>query len=217
MELNLIIDILKEVDSFQKTQPAGQKSLEGFRMYLNEKAYENENPRNLTEKFDLKVYDLENEIAKQVIMLGRYSKQLIRKSLEGNSNLVNEDFTYLFRLMDYESLTKMQLIEKNAHEKQSGIEIIKRLVKNGLLVESPDLIDKRSIRISVTEKGKNVFLESMKDITIVSKIMCGKLEEEEKINLLNYLKKLNIFHHTVYTNCKNDELVKILNMVNNAE
>lgn len=214
MELNLIIEILKELDSFQKIQPGSQKSIEDFRMYLNEKAYEKENPRNLTEKFDLEVYDLENEIAKQVIMLGRYSKQLIRKSLEGNANLVNEDFTYLFRMMDYPSLTKMQLIEKNAHEKQTGIEIIKRLVKNALLVESPDQNDKRSTRISVTEKGKKVFLEAMKDITVVSKIMCGKLNQEEKENLLNYLKKLNTFHHTVYTNFKNDKLVKIFQMVN---
>ncbi|MDQ0477712.1 MULTISPECIES: MarR family winged helix-turn-helix transcriptional regulator [Chryseobacterium] len=213
MELNLIIEILKELDSFQKIQPGSQKTLEDFRMYLNEKAYEKETPRNLTEKFDLEVYDLENEIAKQVIMLGRYSKQLIRKSLEDNPNLVNEDFTYLFRMMDYPSLTKMQLIEKNAHEKQTGIEIIKRLVKNGLLIESPDQNDKRSTRISVTEKGKKVFLESMKDITIVSKIMCGKLNGEEKGNLLNYLKKLNTFHHTVYTNFKNEELVRILQMV----
>lgn len=214
MELNLIIELLKELDSFQKTQTGNQKSLEDFRIYLNEKAYEKETPRNLTKKFDLEVYDLENEIAKQVIMLGRYSKQLIRKSLENNPNLVNEDFTYLFRMMDYSSLTKMQLIEKNAHEKQTGIEIIKRLVKNGLLVESPDQNDKRSTRISVTEKGKTVFLQSMKDITIVSKIMCGKLNEDEKENLLNSLKKLNTFHHTVYTNFKNEDLVKILKMVN---
>lgn len=213
MELNLIIEILKELDSFQKIQPGSQKTLEDFRMYLNEKAYEKENPRNLTEKFDLEVNDLENEIAKQVIMLGRYSKQLIRKSLDGNPNLVNEDFTYLFRMMDYPSLTKMQLIEKNAHEKQTGIEIIKRLVKNGLLIESPDQNDKRSTRISVTEKGKKVFLKSMKEITMVSKIMCGKLSGEEKENLLNYLKKLNTFHHTVYTNFKNEELVRILQMV----
>lgn len=213
MELNLIIEILKELDSFQKIQPGSQKTLEDFRMHLNEKAYEKETPRNLTEKFDLEVFDLENEIAKQVIMLGRYSKQLIRKSLESNPNLVNEDFTYLFRMMDYSSLTKMQLIEKNAHEKQTGIEIIKRLVKNGLLVESPDKNDKRSTRISVTEKGKKVFLKSMKDITMVSKIMCGKLNADEKENLLNYLKNLNTFHHTVYTNFKNEELGRIFQMV----
>ena len=216
MELNLIIDILSELDTFQKIQPGAQTNLEDFRLYLNEKAYEKETPRNLTEKFDFEVNDLENEIAKQVIMLGRYSKHLIKKSLENHQDLVNEDFTYLFRLMDYPSLTKMQLIEKNAHEKQSGIEIIKRLVRNGLLVESPDENDKRSTRISVTTKGKKVFAESMKDITMVSKIMCGKLDHQEKENLLDSLKKLNTFHHTIYTNFRNEAPKEILKMVENA-
>lgn len=212
MELDLIIDVLKELDAFRKNHP-NQTGLDDFRLYLNQKAYEKENPRNLTEKFDLDVYDLENEIAKQVIMLGRYSKQLIRKSLETHPDLVNEDFTYLFRMMDYDSLTKMQLIEKNAHEKQTGIEIIKRLVKNGLLAESPDQNDKRSTRISVTKKGKSVFLESMKDITVVSKIMCGQLNKKEKENLLSSLKKLNTFHHTVYSNFKNENTNEILKLI----
>ncbi|MBW8359195.1 MAG: MarR family winged helix-turn-helix transcriptional regulator [Weeksellaceae bacterium] len=213
MELHLIIDILTELDSFQKNHPNSQPSLEDFRLYLNQKAYEKENPRNLTEKFDLEVFDLENEIAKQVIMLGRYSKQLIRKSLENHPDLVNEDFTYLFRMMDYDSLTKMQLIEKNAHEKQTGIEIIKRLVKNGLLAESPDEHDKRSTRIAATAKGKKVFLESMQDITVVSKIMCGQLTTKEKETLLNSLKKLNTFHHTVYSNFKNENTSEILKLL----
>ena len=213
MELNLIIDILTELDNYQKANPNANAGLDDFRLYLNQKAYENENPRNLTEKFDLDVYDLENEIAKQVIMLGRYSKQLIRKSLENHPDLVNEDFTYLFRMMDYESLTKMQLIEKNAHEKQTGIEIIKRLVKNGLLAESPDENDKRSTRIAVTPKGKKVFLESMQDITVVSKIMCGQLNTKEKEALLSSLKKLNTFHHTVYSNYKNENTSEILKLI----
>ncbi len=213
MELHLIIEILTELDEFQKIHPNSHNSLEDFRVHLNQRAYQKENPRNLTDKFDLDVYDLENEIAKQVIMLGRYSKQLIRKSLENHPSLVNEDFTYLFRMMDYESLTKMQLIEKNAHEKQTGIEIIKRLVKNGLFAESPDENDKRSTRISVTEKGRQVFMESMQDITKVSKIMCGRLNQKEKENLLSSLKKLNTFHHTVYSNFKNEDTDEILKLL----
>ena len=216
MDLNLIIEILSELDAFQKSQNSNQLTLEDFRLYLNEKAYERENPRNLSEKYDLQVFDLENEIAKQVIMLGRYSKHLIKKSLENHSDLINEDFTYLFRLMDYPSLTKMQLIEKNAHEKQSGIEIIKRLVRNGLIQESPDENDKRSTRVQVTAKGKKVFQESMKDITVVSKIMCGKLNTEEKEQLLNSLKKLNTFHHTVYTNLRNEDPGEIVKLVDNG-
>src|SRR5690606_16803481 len=204
MELNLVIEILKELDDMQQKHPNMQMTLEDFRVHLNQKSYLKETPRNLTDKYDLDVFDLENEIAKQVIMLGRYSKQLIKKSLEKHPDLVNEDFTYLFRMMDYDSLTKMQLIEKNAHEKQTGIEIIKRLVKNGLLKESRDEKDRRSTRIAVTAKCKKVFTESMQDITVVSKIMCGQLSTTEKQNLLSSLKKLNIIHDTIYNNYRNE-------------
>ncbi|WP_027377869.1 MarR family winged helix-turn-helix transcriptional regulator [Kaistella palustris] len=214
MNIELLIEILKDLQSFEESAAyTNTAKVEDFRNFLNEKAYEKENPTNLTEKYDLEVYDLENEIAKQVILLGRYSKHLIKKALENNSNLVNDDFTYLFRLMDYDSLTKSQLIEKNAHEKQSGIEIIKRLVKNGLISEKPDKSDKRSVRISVTKKGKEVFFETMKDITVVSKIMSGKLNAREKATLLSYLKKLNTFHHTIYLNLRNENLAEIEKLV----
>lgn len=214
MNMKLIITILEQIEEFSKSDSYNNNAdVESFRHFLNQKAYERENPKNITQKNNVEAYDYENEIAKQVILLGRYSKHLIRKSLENHPDLVNEDFTYLYRMMDYDSLTKMQLIEKNAHEKQTGTEIIKRLVKNGLFIEFPDENDKRSVRISITEKGKKVFRESMKDITIASKIMTGKLTEKEKENLLNYLKKLNIFHHTVYTNYKNENTYKILELI----
>lgn len=214
MNLKLITELLIEVENFSNSEGYNSNaSVENFRQFLNQKAYEREKPENISSKNNLEVFEMENEIAKQVILLGRYSKNLIRKSMENHHDLANEDFTYLFRMMDYESLTKMQLIEKNAHEKQTGIEIIKRLVKNGLFIEFPDENDKRSVRISVTEKGRKVFKESMRDVTVVSKIMCGKLSDKEKGNLLDYLKKLNTFHHTVYTNFKAENTEKILELI----
>lgn len=213
MEISTLIEILTALEKCQQTKGSGTVSLEDFRLFLNGEAYRRENPRNLSDKFDLNVYDLENEIAKQVIMLSRYSKHLLKKALEPHPDLVNEDFTYLFRLMDYESLTKMQLIEKNAHEKQTGIEIIKRLVKNGLLQEKPDAEDRRSTRISVTQKGKEVFAGCMKDITMVSRLMCGQLNTEKKRDLLKTLTELNTFHQTLYVMRRQEkpaELLKIL-------
>ncbi|MGZ5263160.1 MAG: MarR family winged helix-turn-helix transcriptional regulator, partial [Kaistella sp.] len=84
---------------------------------------------------------------------------------------------------------------------------------NGLLAESPDQHDKRSTRIAETEKGRNVFLDSMRDITVVSKIMCGQLNTSEKEALLVSLKKLNTFHHTVYSNFKNENTAEILKLI----
>lgn len=207
------MDLLVEVKAFEKEAHKNNCTVEDFRHFLNEKAYEEENPINLADKFDLKVNNFENEITKQILLLGRYGKQLIRKGLENHPDLVNEDFTYLYRLMDYDSLTKTQLIEKNGHEKQSGIEIIKRLTKNDLVSETPDENDKRSVRVSVTEKGRKVFKDSMEDITVVSKIMCGNLDKEEKGELLKNLKKLNTFHNTIYVNKKSESLKELESMV----
>ena len=203
------MDLLVEVKAFEKEAHKNNCTVEDFRHFLNEKAYEEENPINLADKFDLKVNNFENEITKQILLLGRYGKQLIRKGLENHPDLVNEDFTYLYRLMDYDSLTKTQLIEKNGHEKQSGIEIIKRLTKNDLVSETPDENDKRSVRVSVTEKGRKVFKDSMEDITVVSKIMCGDLDNEEKEQFLENLKKLTTFHNTIYINKKNESLEEL--------
>ena len=203
MEYNLIIDTLKELDTFQKLSSDNEHCLENFRCYLNERADDKITDTASSEEKQNGPLKIENEIAKQVIMLGRYSKQVLKKSLENHPDLFNEDFTYLYRLMDHSSLTKMQLIEKNAHEKQSGIEIIKRLVRNGLLKESPDKKDKRSTRISLTAKGKNVFLNCVKDVEHAAKILCGKMQQEEKEKFLLSLEKLNTYHHSVYQNSKN--------------
>lgn len=206
MQYNLIIDTLKELDTFQKLKSGDNHCLEDFRCYLNEQA----NEKMMTAENSEKNSEIENEIAEHVIMLGRYSKQVLKKSLENHPDLFNEDFTYLLRLRDFSSLTKMQLIEKNAHEKQSGIEIIKRLVRNGLLKESPDKKDKRSTRISLTAKGKKVFQECVKDLDEASKILCGKLQKEEKENFLLSLEKLNTYHHSVYQNAKIQDGDKLL-------
>ncbi len=210
MNLDLLINVLKEVNEYE--QSAYYKSnctVEDFRNYLNEKAYQNDTPQELNRKLGIKTFKIENEIAKETFLLSRYAKILVKKAMENHADLVSEDFTYLFRLMNYESLTKSQLIEKNAHEKQTGIEIIKRLVRHQLMVEFPDEHDKRSVRVKVSEKGKKVFFESMNDVSSVSKIMCANLHADEKQNLLGYLKKLNTFHHNVYLNFRNENLEKI--------
>lgn len=212
MNYDLLYEMIQSLEQFEK-ESSGNVSMNDFRNWLNEKAYLAESPKHLTQKHDMQVNEMENDICKQVIMLGRYAKLTIRKGLEDYPELVNEDFTYLYRLMDYEFLTKMQLIEKNAHEKQTGLEIIKRLVRNGLIKESPDPNDGRSKRISVTAKGRNLFKKSMEDVTLTSKVLGGNLELAEKENLLEILKKLNQFHEVVYLNHRESKMEEIEQMV----
>lgn len=195
------------------TKKKGSSSLEDFRFWLNEKAYQKTNPTELFKKEHQKVFDLENEIAKQVILLGRFSKQMIRRGLKDFPQLANEEFTYLYRLMDESSLTKMQLVERNAHEKQTGMEIIKRLVKNKLVEEFPDDNDKRITRVKITDFGKKIFSKSVQDVTVTSRILSAKLDENEKNDLLSLLKKLNEFHFNVYHEHKNSDIQEINDLI----
>lgn len=215
MNIQLLKDIIGELERFEEIHPGNSdQTLETFRLYLNRNAYERELPQNITENLSMEVYELENEICKQVLLLGRYAKSSLKKGLEKFPQLPNEDFTYLYRLMDYHSLTKMQLIEKNAHEKQTGLEVIKRLLKNKLVEERADKTDKRSKRISVTELGRKTFLASMPDVTVTARVLSAKLSVEEKKNLLETLKKLNEFHQLVYLEMKDADIYEVENLIN---
>lgn len=214
MNTDFIIQLLLKVKEFEQETPnKSMISIDDFRLWLNEKTYQATNPTVLFQKENKIVYDIENEIAKQVILLGRFSKQMIRRGLKDFPQLSNEEFTYLYRIIDENSLTKMQLIERNAHEKQTGIEIIKRLVKNELLEEFQDEKDKRITRLNITSKGKTIFNESVSEVTKISRVLSAKLEEKEKKELLSILKKLNEFHFNVYHNHKESNIDTINDLI----
>lgn len=211
MNYELLQELIQNLEKFDQERKSN--SLEDFRRWLNEKHYKSESPKFISEKENHAVFDLENEIAKQVILLGRFSKQTIRRGLQVFPELANEEFTYLYRLMDEPNLTKMQLVEKNAHEKQTGMEIIKRLVKNGLIEEFKDENDRRIKRLKVSNSGKKMFEKSIKDVTIVSRILSAQLSENEKNDLLKLLKKLNEFHFTIYHEFKNSRIEEINKLI----
>ncbi|MDO5509201.1 MAG: helix-turn-helix domain-containing protein [Weeksellaceae bacterium] len=212
MDFNFLREVVDAMQSFEKSNP-NKCNLNDFRVWLNEQHYISESPKALYEKYDIEGISLENEICKLLLMIGRYAKITLRKGMEDFPELSNEDFTYLYRLMDYEFLTKIQLIEKNGHEKQTGLEIIKRLVRNGLFEETIDPTDKRSKRIAVSKKGKKVFLASTANVNNVSKLLSGNLSNREKETLHKLLYKLVQFHETMYLQHHNttiDEMLEIL-------
>lgn len=204
MNTDFFIDLLHLVKNFENSDTYKPHStVEDFRMWLNDRKYRKESPTKLFKNEEHEVSFTENEICKQVLLLGRYSKQLIRKGLGDFPELANEEFTYLYRLKDEPNLTKIQLIERNGHEKQTGTQIIKRLLEYELVEEKNDSEDKRSKRLNITEKGKDYFHRSVEKVNITSKILSGKLQEKEKSELLELLKKLNDFHATIYSQYKN--------------
>ncbi|MBL7789084.1 MAG: MarR family transcriptional regulator [Chitinophagales bacterium] len=146
----------------------------------------------------LETNDIEEEISRLLVLMYRYAKGHLKTYLAEFSELNQEDFTYLYALKRAGSLTKTQLIERNVHDRTTGLEVIRRLVKNGLIHEHEDEHDKRSVRIELTKKGEMAFIEIKSITRKVAKLITGKLTAKEKQKMYELLKKLDVFHQPLY-------------------
>jgi len=213
MNFELLTALIEAFKEHQVLNVQNDKtSLAEFAIWLNQKNYLIGQPKNSEHIEIIGRDEVETEIGKLIIYLNRYAKLLIRKGLNNFPELVNEDFTYLYILMTCESMTKIQLIEKNIHEKPTGLEVIKRLLKHKLIDERDDEKDKRSKRVFLTEKGRVTFFQTLGQMSKVSQLIAGKLTIEEKNQLFNLLKKLEDFHNPLFLQHRQksiDELGKI--------
>jgi DNA-binding MarR family transcriptional regulator len=154
-----------------------------------------------------------SDISVLVVLLNRYARGYIKKGLQHSLIQTPEEFSFLITLITYESLTKTALIQLQIMEKASGMEVIKRLLKNELIVEFADPQDKRSMRVAISEKGKQLLLEMMPTMSKVTQLIAGKLNNQE-LHMLHYLlKKLDHLHFELFTKHRNDSLDDLLSIV----
>lgn len=152
-----------------------------------------------------------SDISILIVLMNHYAKWYIKKVLVDSNLQTQDEFSFLITLMTYDNLTKSELITKQVMEKTSGSEVIRRLIKRGMIAEAADKNDKRSIRISITQYGREEILKMLPLMSKVTKIVAGNLSTEE-INTLSYLlKKLDYFHSDIYINKRGYTLSDILN------
>ena len=158
-----------------------------------------------------------SDISILIVLMNHYAKWYIKKVLRESHLQTPDEFSFLITLMTYESLSKSELITKQVMEKTSGSEVIRRLIKRGLIVESADEDDKRSVRVSITRAGREEILKILPLMSKVSNIVVGNLSNEE-INTLSYLlKKLDYFHNDIYLNKRDQSLSDIFSGITNRQ
>jgi len=190
-------------------------SMEEFLGYLNEKSgshglvmreISGENKRWFKEEYR----NTASDISILIVLMNRYAKWYIKKILRESKLQTPDEFSFLITLMTYDSLSKSELIIKQVMEKTSGTEVIRRLIKRGLIAETADQNDKRSIRVAITKSGRDEILKILPLMSKVTKIVVGNLNAEE-INTLSYLlKKLDYFHNDIYINKRGQPFSEIL-------
>lgn len=167
--------------------------------------------------FKNKYRNTTSDISILIVLMSHYAKWYIKKALRESHLQTPDEFSFLITLMTYNSLSKSELITKQVMEKTSGSEIIRRLIKRGLIVESADENDKRSIRVSITKSGSEEVLRILPQMSKVTKIVVGNLSSEEIKTLSYLLKKLDYFHNDIYINKRGNPLSEISSGITNRK
>lgn len=144
-----------------------------------------------------------------ITFLSRYAKIYGKKALDKSPLNSLDEYGFLATLTAMPSLTKSELIQQNLLEFTSGIEIIKRLRKHGLIEEFPDPNDGRSRRVKLTEAGKAMFWDLKGEMELMARIVEADLKEEEKGMLLPVLYRLHQFHYVIHHEDRKSSLLEI--------
>jgi DNA-binding MarR family transcriptional regulator len=157
------------------------------------------------------------DISILIVLMSHYAKWYIKKVLRDSLLQTPDEFSFLITLMSYDSLSKSELIAKQIMEKTSGTEIINRLVKRGMINETADRNDKRSIQVSITKSGREEIIRILPLMRKVTEIIVGDLSSEEIKTLSYLLKKLDYFHNDIYLNKRGNPLSDILSGITNGK
>lgn len=85
------------------------------------------------------------------------------------------------------------------------MQIINRLIHLGWIEQRESTTDKRSKVISITQKGLTALENQMNKIRTATTVVTGNLSENEKMELIRLLHKLDDFHQQIYEKNKKTE------------
>jgi DNA-binding MarR family transcriptional regulator len=118
------------------------------------------------------------------------SKPIIRKL--GFAKEV--EFGVLIHVYLMDRPNKKELSRRLLIETSTCVEITRRLAKKGLLRESIDPSDRRSARLTITDKGLRLIKKGYTGIAPIHKAFLTPLEPEEQLSLVGMLARLYDYH-----------------------
>lgn len=221
--LHTIINDFYDFNSHESE--SDQASMQKFVAFLNTK-YDTEKieVRPLTDadtEIDLLVLENENEDKRDVLLLFiylfKYARNYIKMALAESEIHTADEFAFVISVLMTPELTKTELFQRNIVEKTSGTEILKRLVKKGLIHEYKSDKNKKNIYLKITQEGEAVITRVLPKMQEVTEIVSGNLSEFEVKNLLKSLAKLEALHNDIYNQRKDQNLTQILDFIKQAK
>ena len=210
MNYGLIKDVLDLVQQFEietNNNNHFETSVEGFKNWISTNNNTIVNEPNWEGKENGR--SAESVINTLIVHMNRYAKSYSKSAIVGSDFSTQEDFIYLINLKAFGEMSKMDLIKKNVHEKPVGMQIINRLINQGWIEQRNSKTDKRSKVISISETGLQALGNQMDKIRQATSIVTGNLSQNEKMELIRLLNKLDDFHQPIYDrNIDTDNLLR---------
>ncbi len=191
-----VLDLVQEFDSQNEGSKSYETSVDGFKDWISSTT------KTISTELDWEGKEngrsAESVINTLIVHLNRYAKSYSKSAIFGSNFSTQEDFTYLINLKAFGEMSKMDLIKKNVHEKPVGMQIINRLINQGWIEQRKSKTDKRSKVISISETGLQALGNQMDKIRQATSIVTGNLSQNEKMELIRLLNKLDNFHQQIY-------------------
>ncbi len=222
MRYQLLKELLPYIESFENEQEQqGQDySIQDFIRWLivkeNVKKYQKTKKQGSSEPKSHQPPSIgpqgddKAQVTQLLYLMYKYLKFYLKKGFEDSPLAGPDDFGFLAALMMEGKLQKNSLIEMNTLEFSSGMEVIRRLERRGLISSSIDPEDRRARLVEITELGLATFLNILPTINQVGTLATANLNDEERKQLLGLLHKLNHFHNPIFHEAKKASVSEIL-------
>jgi|GEM_PF-819901 len=142
--------------------------------------------------------------------VGRFKMNYVKLALEGTPFETYDEFAFVLSLVFAGPYTQSQLIERHVQLKPTGMEVIRRLLRKGLITQQPSGSDKRSKVLHATDAGRTAFHQTLPLINVVTDMVMAPLSGEQRLQLLELLQKLDKPHRDAFRNNKKMELGELL-------
>lgn len=203
-DYKILKQLLPELEAFQAEKGFQPSDLHELSVWLSSRwpEQQQQGPQPLSEKLDWNGkgrggkphYTASNLLT----ALGRYKMNYVRMALEGTSFDTYDEFAFVLSLVFAGPYTQSQLIERHVQLKPTGMEVIRRLLKRGLIEQIPSATDKRSKLLHATDSGRKAFHATLSRINAVTDMVMAPLNDQERLSLLQLLQKLDQPHREIF-------------------
>ncbi len=187
----LLLELIELLESFEATVVnAETMGLDAFLTYvlsLRINSQEQLGPARTA-------YSDEATIAQMLSLLYRISRTYTKKALQGSKLHSEEEYTYLVSLLSAGLVSKTELNQRNALERTTGNEMIRRLQRSGFVRVQEDSRDKRQKLVEITAEGRAELMKVFPPLKSVATLLSSGLDDGQKLYLKNLLKQMTNEH-----------------------